>query len=164
MAMEPWSPYREMVTLRDAMDRLFQESFVRPIGGMSGRGSVALDIAESADQYEVRAALPGVKPEDVQITVQGDNLTIRGEVKGEEERKTDQNWLARERVTGTFYRSISLPLPVSAEKAQAHFEHGILYLTLPKAEEAKPKEIRIDGGSQARQIPTQGATSTESNH
>jgi HSP20 family protein len=164
MAMEPWSPFREMVTLRDAMDRLFQESFVRPVGGLIGRGSVPLDIAETGDHYDVRATLPGVKPEDVQIAVQGDTLTIRGEIKGEEEQKTDKNWITRERHTGTFYRAVTLPTPVNADAAQARFEQGILYLTLPKAEEAKPKQIRIDGGTQARQIPSQDTPTTEQSH
>jgi HSP20 family protein len=157
MAMEQWSPFRDMMTLRDAMDRLFQESFVRPANALLGRGAPALDLRETENGYEIEAALPGVKPEDVQITVQGDTLTIRGETKAEEERK-DQNWILRERHSGAFYRTVTLPTPVNADQAQARFEHGVLHLTLPKAEEAKPRQIRIGDGGQARQIPMQGTS------
>lgn len=166
MAMEPWNPWRDMMTLRDAMDRLFQESFVRPTSALLGRGAttgaVPLDIRETDDGYEVDATLPGVRPEDVQITVEGDTLTIRGETRNEQERK-DQNYITRERHSGSFYRSVTLPAPINADQAQASFEHGILHLTLPKAEQARPKQIRISGAqtSAGQQLPSgSGATDT----
>jgi HSP20 family protein len=93
--------------------------------------------------------VPGVRPEDVQITVQGDTLTIRGESRSEEEKK-DERWHLRERRFGTFQRSLSLATPVNSDKAQATFEYGVLMLTLPKAEEAKPRQIKIGGPAQAQ--------------
>ena len=92
----------------------------------------------------VKASLPGVKPEDVQITVHGDTLTIQGESKFEEEKKGER-WHLRERRFGSFQRSLSLATPVNSDKAQADFEHGVLTLTLPKAEGAKPRQIKIGG-------------------
>lgn len=144
MAIERWDPFREMVSLRDAMNSLLQESFVRP-GGAVGGGNAAplpLDVSETADEYVVRASLPGVKPEDVQITVHGDTLTIRGETKVEEERK-DQTWHLRERRFGTFQRSVSLGTPIDADRAEARHDHGVLTLTLPKSAAAKPKQIKV---------------------
>jgi HSP20 family protein len=158
MAIERWDPFREMVSLRDAMNSLLQESFVWPGRATAAGGSPAtlpLDISESENEYVVRASLPGVRPEDVQITVHGDTLTIRAESKAEEEQQ-GQNWLLRERRFGAFQRSVSLASPVNSDQAQARFEHGVLTLTLPKAEEAKPKQIRI--GAQAQGGTGQQAT------
>ena len=149
MTLQRWEPLREMVSLRDALDRLFRESFVHPSGtGMpTGQGTLSLDLAENPDSFVVRAALPGIKPEDVEITAQGNTLTIRGESKAEEER-TDQNWLLRERQFGSFQRSLTLPTPINADQAEAQYENGVLTLTLPKAEQARPKQIKV--GSQAQ--------------
>ena len=90
----------------------------------------------------VTASLPGIKPEDVQTTVLGDTLTIRGESKAESEQK-GQNWLLRERRFGSFQRSVNLGTPINADKASAQFEHGVLTLTLPKSEQARPKQIKL---------------------
>jgi len=200
MAMEQWSPYRDMLSLRDAMDRLFQSSYVRPGGMLAGQGMMThmpLDVMETDNGYQIEAAMPGVNPDDVQITVQGDSLTIRGQVSrttsipGTQQPTTGQpttgqpttgqpttgqpttaqptqrpgqtpgqgdgqsNYLARERYYGTYLRQVTLPTPVSADRANAHFEHGILYLTLPKAEEARPKQIPITQARQVPQMPTQ---------
>ena len=151
MAIELWDPFREAISLRDAMNTLLQESFVRP-GGLSAPTSLAtlpLDVSETEDAFVVKASLPGIKPEDVQITVQGDTLTIRGESKAEEDKK-GQHWHLRERRFGAFQRSVSLTTPVNADQAQAHYEHGVLTLTLPKSEAAKPRQIKIGGTSQGQ--------------
>jgi HSP20 family protein len=146
MAIQRWEPFREMVSLRDAMNTLLQESFVRPTGLLGdGAGAAAplpLDISENENEFIVKASLPGVKPEDVQITAYGDTLTIRGEIKAEEEKK-DENYHLRERRYGQFVRTVTLSTPISADKAQAQFENGVLTLRLPKAEEAKPKQIKV---------------------
>ncbi|MBV8130405.1 MAG: Hsp20/alpha crystallin family protein [Planctomycetaceae bacterium] len=150
MAIQHWEPFREMVSLRDAMNSLLQESFVRPVGLMGdGAALLPLDIAETEDEDEfiVKALLPGVRPEDVHITAHGDSLTIRGEMKAEEEKKGEHYHL-RELRHGHFQRTVTLSTPISADKAQAQFENGILTLKLPKAEEAKPKEIKIGGRAQ----------------
>jgi HSP20 family protein len=146
MALERWDPFREAVSLRDAMNALFQDSFVRPSGSTAQGGGVTLplDISENPNEFVVKASLPGVKPEDVQITVHGETLTIHGESKFEEEKK-DQRWHIRERRSGSFQRSIVLPVPVDSDKAEASFEHSVLTLTLPKSEQAKPRQIRIGG-------------------
>jgi len=151
MAIERWDPFREAISLRDAMDSLLQESFVRP-GGMpaqAGYAAMPLDVCEAEDEFVVKAALPGIKPEDVQITVQGDTLTIRGESKAEEEKKGER-WHLRERRSGSFQRSVALSSPVDPDKARAHFEHGVLTLTMPKSEAAKPRQIKVNGTSQGQ--------------
>lgn len=140
MAIERWDPFRDMVSLRDAVNSLLAESFVRP--GAAAPASPAVDVSENENEYVVKASLPGVKPDDVQITVHGDSLTIRGESKAEEEKKGETYHL-RERRCGAFQRSFSFPSPVDADKAQARFEHGVLTLTLPKAESARPKQIKV---------------------
>lgn len=145
MAIERWDPFREAVSLRDAMNSLFQDSFVRPAAWAAGAlTQIPLDVCENENEFVVHASLPGVKPADVQITVHGDVLTIRGETRAEEE-KTGENWLLRERRVGTFQRAIGLNAPVNADKAVARFENGVLMLTLPKAEEAKPRQIKVGG-------------------
>jgi HSP20 family protein len=148
MAIERFDPFREAVSLSDAMNSLFRESFVRPGNGLPAGAGVALplDVKEGENDFVIKASLPGVKPDDVQITVHGDVLSIRGETKVEEEKK-GETWHLRERRHGAFQRSVSLATPIDADKAQAHFEHGVLTLTLPKAEAARPKQIKV--GSKA---------------
>jgi HSP20 family protein len=147
MAIERWDPLREMVSLREAMNSLLQESFVRPSSTPStgGAAPLPLDVAETEGDFVVKASLPGIKPEDVQITVHGDTLTIRGESKVEEEKK-GTHWHLRERRVSSFARSLSLGVPIHADAARAHFEHGVLTLTLPKTAEAKPKQIKVSSG------------------
>jgi len=152
MAIERWDPFSEAVSLRDAVNTLFQDSFVRPRGfagaAGAGVGTFPIDVRETENDYVIHASLPGIKPDDVQITVHGDTLTIRGELKDEEEKK-GEHWHIHERRSGVFQRSLSLGAPVSSDKAEASFEHGVLTLTLPKAEEAKPRQIRIGQAGQA---------------
>jgi HSP20 family protein len=138
-----WEPVREMMTLREAMDRLFDDAFTRPVNLRDGGWSApAIDMYQTADDVVVRAALPGFKADEVQINVTGDMLVLRGEMKQEEEKK-DKAWHIREHRWGSFERSISLPTDVRADKASADFENGILTITLPKAEEVKPKTISV---------------------
>ncbi len=137
-----WEPMREMVTLREAMDRLFDDSFTRPFGLMDGGRSPAVDMYQTDDEVIVKAALPGLKSEDVQIQVTGDLLTIKGETKEKHETK-EKNYHLREQRWGAFERSVLLPTAVVSDKAKAEFEDGILTVTLPKAEEVKPKMITI---------------------
>jgi HSP20 family protein len=146
MTIERWDPFREAISLRDAMNSLFQESFIRPgnLLARDGPSALPLDISETDNEYVIKASLPGIKPEDVQITVQGDTLTIRGESKAEEEKK-GQTWYLRERRAGAFQRSVALATPVNADQAQAHYDHGVLNLTLPKAEQARPRQIKVNG-------------------
>ena len=139
-----WEPFHDLVTLREAMDRLFSESFVRP--GMAfpsqGMEGPAVDMYQTKDDVVVKAAVPGVKPEDIDIAVTGDMLTIKGELK-EEEKVEEGNYLRQELRYGQFMRELALPTQVNADKARAEFEHGVLTLRLPKAEEVKPKSIKV---------------------
>ncbi len=140
-----WEPFRELMSLREAMDRLFEESFVRPREGWLaplGAGTLAVDMYETPEEVVVRTAIPGIDPEDIDVSVIGDTLTIKGESKSEEEEK-GANYIRRERRYGSFSRSLSLPTNVVADKATADFSKGILTLRLPKAEEVKPKRIEI---------------------
>ena len=143
MAIVRWEPFREIMSLRQAMDRLFEESFIRPTRFFLGEdGAIPLDVYETPDQVVVKASLPGVKPGEMDITLTGDTLTIKGETKGEREVKRD-DYLLQEHRYGKFARSVSLPEGLQGEKAEATFESGILTLTIPKAEEVKPKTIRV---------------------
>lgn len=141
-----WEPAREIMTLREAMDRLFDDAFTRPFsltreGGYSWP-SPAIDMYQTDNDVVVKAALPGLNPEEVQINVTGDILMIKGEAKHEEERK-DRSWHIREQRWGAFERSIRLPTGVLSNQAKADFQNGILTVTLPKSEEVKPKAITV---------------------
>jgi len=139
-----WEPFGELVSLRDAMDRLFEESLVRPRGLLAPlTGETTLvDMYETDEAVVVKATVPGVKPEDIDISVTGDVVTIRGEVKEETEVKKE-NYIRRERRHGSFCRQLPLPTAVDVDKAEAVFENGVLNLTLPKAEEVRPKSIKV---------------------
>lgn len=137
-----WEPAREMMTLREAMDHLFDDAFTRPLTLRDGWSVPAVDMYQTDDEVVVKASIPGFKAEDVQINVTGDILTLRGEVKQEDEKK-DKAWHIREQRWGSFERSVALPTEVIADKAKAEFENGILSITLPKAEEVKPKTITV---------------------
>lgn len=138
-----WEPAREMMTLREAMDRLFDDAFTRPLSVFrEGLSVPAIDMFQTDDEIVVKAALPGIKPDEVQINVTGEVLTLKGEVKQQEEKK-ERAWHIREQRFGSFERSVVLPTDVVADKAKAEFENGILTVTLPKAEEVKPKIINI---------------------
>jgi HSP20 family protein len=131
-----------MMTLRDAMDRLFDDAFTRPLSLRDGWSVPAIDMYQTDNEIVVKAALPGFKADEVQINVTGEILTLKGEVKHEEEKK-EKAWHIREQRWGAFERSIALPTDVISDKARAEFENGILTITLPKAEEVKPKVINI---------------------
>jgi len=137
-----WEPVREMMTLREAMDRLFDDAFTRPFDLNASASVPAVDLVETDNELTVKATLPGVKPEDVQISVSGDILSLHGEFKQESEKK-DATYHLRESRTGTFDRKIQLPMDVKIDQAKAAFENGILTITLPKAEEEKPRNIPI---------------------
>jgi HSP20 family protein len=172
MSIQRWDPFRDMLSLRDAMDRLFQESVVRPSTAPMGVGAaaygLALDLEESDDAYTIKASLPGFKPEDVNVSVVGDTLTIQAQQSGEEERQ-GSNYLLRERRLGSLSRTVTLPQRVQADQAEARYEHGELVLTLPKAEDLKPKQIKIDvqgrqelSGGTAPRTEATGAVARES--
>lgn len=137
-----WDPYRELLGMRRAMDRLMESSLGDGETDTTSQWGVALDVVEDDDSYKVKASLPGISPDDLEITFNKGMLTIRGEVKDEAETVNGQYHL-RERRYGTFARTISLPSTIKAEDIHADYQDGILTLTLPKAEEIKPKRIQV---------------------
>ena len=144
MAIERWHPLTDLMSLRQAMDRLFEDSFVRPSRFLTlgETAEPALEVYQTPDEVVVKAALPGLKPEDVSIDISGETLTIQGESKAEQEIKRE-DYLYQERRYGTFSRKVVLPSGLEPDKAEATMEDGVLTLTIPKAEEVKPKAIQI---------------------
>jgi HSP20 family protein len=131
-----------MLTLREAMNQLFDDSFTRPLSMSGGSVLPAIDLYQDDEQVVVRAALPGLKPADVQISITADVLTLRGEFKTEDSRK-DVTYHLREQRYGAFERTLRLPTDVQTDKARAEFADGVLTISLPKAEAVKPKTISI---------------------
>jgi HSP20 family protein len=143
-ALTRWDPYRELATMRSMMDRLMDEDVFRlpRLWERQNEFGLALDVAEKSDAYIVKASVPGVAPEDVEITLSDNVLTIKGEMKEDREIK-EETYHLRERRFGQFTRSVTLPMPVNADKIEAVNENGVLTLTLPKAESTKPKKIEV---------------------
>lgn len=137
-----WEPAREMMTLREAMDRLFDDAFTRPLSLRDAWSVPAIDMYQTDDEIVVKASLPGIKADEVQINITGEVLTLKGEMKHEEDKK-EKAWHIHEQKWGSFERSVVLPTNVVADKAKAEFENGILTITLPKADEAKPRTITV---------------------
>ena len=139
-----WPPFRDVLSLRDAMDRVFEERFMRPPLPFApwGEGTMAVDMYETDDTVIVKTPVPGVKAEEIEVSVTGDTLTIRAETKEEGEVKRE-NYLRRERRFGSSCRSVTLPGGLETAEAEADYTDGVLTLTFPKAEEVKPKSIKV---------------------
>jgi len=135
-----------MLSLREAMNQLMEESFVRPTTAQGAKNFVpALDLSETAEGYLVEAALPGLKPEDVEVTVENNVLTIKGETRQEVDDK-QRNFHRVERRFGSFQRTIGLPTTVKADQIHASLTNGVLRLEIPKADEVKPRKISVNVG------------------
>ena len=139
------APFNELNRIRSEIDRFFEDPFslVSPTTSFFEGWVPAVDVYEDKDKFSVKAELPGMKKEDLDIALQGNTLTISGERKHEEEKKEGENYRS-ERYFGRFQRSLTLPAPVDARKIQASYKDGILTITLPKSEEAKPKQIPVN--------------------
>lgn len=138
-----WDPITDLVTMQQAMDRLFDETWEgRGAGWRRGARVAALpvDVYHTADELVILASVPGLDPEDVEITIEGDTLTIKGETKPPLE---NVDYHIQERRYGPFGRTLTLNMPVQANQAEAVFDKGVLTLTIPKAEELKPKVIKV---------------------
>ena len=163
MNLIAYDPFRELRSLQDEVNRVFSSSFNR--SGETGLGRSAwnpsVDIFENKDQIVLEAELPGISPDDVNISIENNVLTIHGERRFEKKDEQD-NFHRVERSYGAFTRSFTLPPTVSAEKANAEFENGVLRLTLAKREEAKPRriEIKAAGGAQPKTIDTEAKSET----
>ncbi|WP_376792277.1 Hsp20/alpha crystallin family protein [Thermoflexus sp.] len=138
-----WDPFQEVFSLRRAIDRILDEAFSRPSLLFAGPLEwPAVDIYETKDEVVVKAAVPGVRPEDLEVTVSGNTVSIRGEFREEQEAR-EGSWIRQERRAGSFARSFVLPVEVVADRAVAEYEHGVLTLRLPKAEAVKARTIKV---------------------
>jgi HSP20 family protein len=145
MAITRWRPFRDLVTVQDDMSRFFEDFFSRPLvrtEWTEGVRSPTVDVSETKDDLVIKAEMPGMNKEDVKISIHDNILTLKGEKKQEKEEK-DANYHRIERSYGSFCRSFNLPTSVKADKVKATYKDGVLNVTLPKTEEAKPKEIPI---------------------
>jgi len=141
-----WHPFAEVTVLRKRMDEIFGESFGRTpfaLAATEGVWSPLVDVHETQDGLLLQVELPGVKPEDIQVSIVGDTLTLQGERKRETEVKED-HYHRIERSYGTFRRSVVLPSVVDPGRVKATYRDGVLQIQLPKKEEAKPKEIKVE--------------------
>jgi HSP20 family protein len=138
--LEPWRPFREAVSLRDAMDRLFEDSFITPakVGGMP-----KIDVKDTKGHVVVKAELPGIEEEDINVEILDNIMTISGEKRVEKEDGDEKSFFYKESHTGKFSRSFNLPSEVQAEKAVADMRKGVLTITVPKIEPKKAKKIEI---------------------
>jgi len=155
------SPFDDLLTLRRAVDRMFDDDFLRGprlAFRHAGGAEPALDVVTTAEELVVRASLPGWKPEDVDITLTGNTLTIAGEAK-EETRRENESWVVNEIRRGSFSRTLELPDGLLGERATAGFEHGVLTLRIPKAEEVKPRQIKITASNDVSDRELVGAGS-----
>jgi HSP20 family protein len=143
MSIQRWDPWRDIISLREAMNSLLEESFARPRAGMAAMVSgMAVDLRETDDAYIIETVLPGATADDVEISVLGDTLRVSAEIQEDEEQQ-EAKWLIRERRFGSFERTISLPSQVDAEGAEAEFNDGILKVRLPKSGGAQPQHIQV---------------------
>lgn len=138
-------PFRDLGDIQSEMNRLFDSFFGRPaqLGGVERVWAPAVDLYETKDELVATVELPGLNEKDIHLSITGDVLSIRGERQWNQEVKQD-NCYRGERWFGKFERTLPLPIPVQAGKVKASYRDGVLTVTLPKAEEMKPKEIKID--------------------
>ncbi|HVH64859.1 MAG TPA: Hsp20/alpha crystallin family protein [Candidatus Acidoferrum sp.] len=155
-----WTPISDLMSLHTAMDRLFSESFGVPgqsrTVGAVGEGYLPLDIYQTDKEWVIRAAVPGVDPSTVDVTFDGGQISIKGEIKPPAEAKSENYWL-RENFYGKFSRQVTLPEDALGDQAKAEFMNGVLTLTVPRAQPAKPKSVKIpiSGGTGAHSEPRQ---------
>jgi HSP20 family protein len=149
MAVVRWEPFREMSTLQNEMNRLFNTVFDTQAangGSTLRRWMPAMDLVETEESFVLRADLPGMTEDDVKIEFEDGTLTVSGERKAEHETK-NEGYYRVERAFGSFSRSLTLPQGVDAEAVTANFENGVLEVRIPKPEERKPRRIEIGGGA-----------------
>lgn len=150
MALIRWEPAAELNNIQNEMNRLFNTYFDQPVTNGHGdtanhRWVPAMDLVESADHYVLRADLPGLSEEDVNIQLQDNVLTLSGERKAEHESK-EKGYYRLERALGGFSRSLTLPEGVDPDAVQAHFDRGVLEVRIPKPEQKKPRKVQISVG------------------
>lgn len=156
MALVRWEPVRELTSLQQEMNRLFNTFFDTPLAGNGGTGAVrrwipAMDLVETDDHFVLRADLPGVAEDDVKVELEDNVLTISGERKAEQE-QTKEGWYRVERAYGAFARSLTLPEGIDPDAITASFDRGVLEVRVPKPEERRPRRVSIGFGKHAGAI------------
>ena len=152
MVLQRWDPMRELRQMEDNMNRLW-----RGFGGVNtvreGTESwnILMDVIQKKDEIDVKATLPGVKPEDINVSVEDGVLTIKAERRSETETE-DEKYLVRETASGSFYRALRLPDTVDTEKIESHYDNGVLTIAMPKAEEKKKKQIEVKVKASPKEI------------
>ena len=147
MVVRRWDPFVELRRMQENMDHLWR-GFSQPTSGsgeMEG-WAIPLDVVQDGDNIVVHASVPGVDPSNLNVTIENDVLTIRGETASESERQNG-NYLMRERHTGSFHRSLRLPDTLDVEKAQSNYDHGVLTISFPKVEAKQARQLAINVGS-----------------
>ena len=142
MAITRWDPFRDLMTVQDEINRLFGRTYGNRDAGDFAAWAPAVDIHETTDSFVIDAELPGIDPDKVDISVEGDTLTLRGERQSVQESDAD-TFHRVERRFGSFARSIVLPQTADSERIEAAFDKGVLTITVPKAERAKPRRIEV---------------------
>ena len=147
MAVVRWDPFQDLITLQDRMNQIFEQTLDRSRGKREGMTASAwsppVDIYETAENLILKAELPGLSKNDIDIQVRDNRLTLKGERRHEKEVK-EENYLRVERAYGAFQRVFSLPTDIQPDKIHATFKDGVLEVTIPKAEVAKPKQITVE--------------------
>ncbi|GAC1403345.1 MAG: Hsp20/alpha crystallin family protein [Ktedonobacteraceae bacterium] len=143
-----YDPFREALSLHNAMDQLFAQSFVSPNWGSSAFAgqAITMDVFETEQGYQVKVLLPGVKPEDLDLSAQQNTLTIKGQFQSSVKPDQQVNWLVQEISEGSFERSITFPKPMDTDKITTSYEHGVLTISVPVSEASRPKKISITDG------------------
>lgn len=140
-------PFQEALTLHDAMNQLFAQTFVRPTWATSSSPALAIpiDVFETEQGYHVYALLPGMQPQDIELTMQQNTLSLRGEFHPSVQEGQQGTWLVQEIGSGNFERTLTFPKPIDAEKLETSYEHGVLSIFVPLSESSRPKRISITG-------------------
>jgi HSP20 family protein len=161
MVLRRWEPFRELRQMQENMDRLWR-SFGSG-GGEEGNvenWAIPLDVVQEGDNIIVKASVPGVKPEDIDVSIENDVLTIKGQTKEEREHQ-EGNYLMRERRAGSFYRALRLPDTLDSDQAQLHYENGVLSITFPRLESKRAKRLQITSGQGSGGQIREGQSSPE---
>jgi HSP20 family protein len=153
MAIQVWDPFNDLKQMEDNINRLWRSVGGVPVSYRAGieNWNIPIDVIQKPEEILVKALMPGVKPEDIDVSIEDNVLTIKAETRGESETK-DEDYLIRECHSGSFFRGLRLPEAVDTNKIKTNYEHGILEIVLPKAEERKKKQIKISVGSTGKTI------------
>jgi len=145
MAIIRWDPFRDLITLREKMNRLFEDAFTSRTEEkdlISRSWSPAVDIFETENELVLTAEVPGIEDKDIEIKIEDNTLSLKGERKFEKETK-EENYHRIERAYGSFYRSFTLPTYIDQDKVRAEHQNGVLKITMPKKAELKPRKVKV---------------------